>query len=91
MDAFSQGVVKSGTDYSIYTNMSLEGINIAFYQQSKYHTQQDSILFLGGKASLWTIIELALLTSKALIKDDRPDYGDPLVYFDCMSSSNLAF
>ena len=83
LDAFARGVVKSGTDYSVYTDASLGGLDLSFYKQrSKYHTVRDSVPSLRGKASLWTMMESALLVSKALIKDGTPDRGEHPVYFD---------
>lgn len=82
-DAFSRGVVKSATDYTIYETASLGGLDYTFYRQrSKYHTKDDSIPSLGGKAALWNMAESALYTGKALVDDQSSDNGGIPAYFD---------
>ena len=87
-DAFRRGVVKSGTDYSVYTAANLEGFDLAFYRRrSFYHTKDDSIPSLHGKASLWNMMESTLFATRALADDEaRGGKGIP-VYFDCKCSS----
>ena len=82
-DAFARGVVKSGTDYTVYEAASLGGLDYTFYRQrSKYHTKDDSIPSLVGKAALWNMMESALYTGKALVNDQSTDNSGTPVYFD---------
>lgn len=102
-DAFSTGVIKSGTDYAVY-NLGLdkkvkpmEGIDLAFYQgRSKYHTKYDSIPGANGaKQSLWLMLNTAHGSARSLLNDDEthvkdgPGNGDSPVYFDGMSVLHL--
>ena len=84
-DAFRRGVVRSSTDYTVYTVGRQDGIDFTFYRQrSKYHTKEDSIPSLGGKAALWSMMESTLLAGLALVNDESGDSkpnGIPL-YFD---------
>ncbi|EJD06808.1 Zn-dependent exopeptidase [Fomitiporia mediterranea MF3/22] len=84
-DAFNRGLVRSGTDYTVYTAAGHGGIDFAFYRQrSKYHTKEDAIPSLGGKAALWNMMESTLLASLALVNDANSDIGskNSPVYFD---------
>ncbi|KAF5317305.1 hypothetical protein D9611_003592 [Ephemerocybe angulata] len=72
-DAFARGVIRSGTDFSVYAGsdrhgpnfenapVRMEGLDIAFYKgRSRYHTKWDSPSFTdGGELSLWAMIEVA--------------------------------
>ena len=76
-------MVKSGTDYTVYEAASLGGLDYTFYRQrSKYHTKDDSIPSLVGKAALWNMMESALYTGKALVNDQSTDNSGTPVYFD---------
>ncbi|KAH8119687.1 Zn-dependent exopeptidase [Phellopilus nigrolimitatus] len=84
-DAFARGVVKSATDYSVYTAAARGGIDFSFYRQrSKYHTKEDTIPSLGGKAALWNMMESTFLAGLALIEEDDKTAGEEStpVYFD---------
>ena len=93
-DAFSRGVINSGTDFTVYNHAredgpGMEGIDFAFYQgRSKYHTKFDSIPGAGGaKRSLWTMMETVRGAGMALLNEHRTHVGsnEPVapVYFDC--------
>ncbi|KIM36870.1 hypothetical protein M413DRAFT_448810 [Hebeloma cylindrosporum] len=92
-DAFSRGVINSGTDFTVYNHAredgpGMEGVDFAFYQgRSKYHTKYDSIPGArGAKRSLWTMMETVRGAGMALLNEDRTHVGsdEPLapVYFD---------
>jgi len=91
-DAFSRGLIRSGTDFSVYTGPGahggMEGLDLAFYKgRSRYHTKYDAVQHtLGGKKSLWSMMETAKGVGISLLNDNehsnRQKEGDP-VYFDC--------
>ncbi|KAI5115976.1 hypothetical protein M0805_002625 [Coniferiporia weirii] len=84
-DAFSRGLVRSATDYGVYAAAGLGGLDFSFYRQrSKYHTREDAIPALGGKAALWSMMESTLLAGLALINDDDigAERNSTPVYFD---------
>ena len=84
-DAFARGVVKSSTDYTVYTAAKMQGLEFTFYRRrSKYNTRDDSIPSLGGNAALWNMMEGTLSAGKALANDESSQ-GDKSVpvYFDC--------
>lgn len=88
-DSFARGVVRSGTDYSVYEKAGLDGLDFAFYRgRSRYHTQYDSISGMqGSRKALWAMIEATYGASLALADDDTvhtqpsPRQARP-VYFD---------
>lgn len=93
-DAFSRGVVRSGTDFEVYAqglgpDTAMEGIDFAFYKRrSKYHTRYDSIPSAdGGKDSIWAMLDtirgagISLLNNAGThVENGKPQ---PPVYFDC--------
>ncbi|KAG9008291.1 hypothetical protein FRB94_013453 [Tulasnella sp. JGI-2019a] len=85
-DGFKSGLVRSGTDYQIYTKAGLEGLDLAFYRKrSRYHTKYDSVSGLGGRSSLWAMMEASVGSGKALVDlvDAKgKDSGAEVVYFD---------
>ncbi|KAH7108438.1 hypothetical protein BKA62DRAFT_682187 [Auriculariales sp. MPI-PUGE-AT-0066] len=87
-DVFSSGIVRSGTDFTVYTDAGMEGLDLAFYQRrSLYHTKDDSIPSLNGKAALWAMLEAALTSTKTLANQEASitGGGNP-VYFDLLGS-----
>lgn len=89
-DAFARGVIRSGTDYSVYNapgpRKEMNGLDLAFYKgRSKYHTKYDAVSFtLGGQRSLWSMMETARGVGINLLSaplDAQKDEGVP-VYFD---------
>ncbi|KAJ7217125.1 putative zinc metalloprotease [Mycena pura] len=84
-DAFSRGVVRSGTDYTVYTGAGMDGLDLAFYKgRSKYHTKYDAIPYTDGQErALWAMMESAQSSGLALLNNDKTHgTGDPPVYFD---------
>lgn len=87
-DAFARGIVRSSTDYSVYTGKgaSMEGLDLAFYRgRSKYHTKFDAIPYTEGQEkSLWAMMEAVRGSGLALLEDQKThDENSALpVYFD---------
>ena len=84
-------MIRSGTDYSVYTGAGaeMEGLDVAFYKgRSRYHTKYDAVPYTnGGERSLWAMMETAQGAGDALLnmkrhKEDHGSGGSP-VYFDC--------
>ncbi|KAJ1329093.1 M28 family peptidase [Microdochium nivale] len=69
-DAFGLGVIRSGTDFSIFVDSyGLRGLDMAFYRpRARYHTNQDDAKH-ASRASLWHMMSNALDTMKALSGD----------------------
>ena len=90
-NAYSGGFVRSGTDFSVYTQAGIPGLDLAFYRRrAVYHTKDDSVPTLGGQAALWNMLESAYCTGRALADDgnlDQWSMDDKAVYFDCRSIS----
>lgn len=83
-DAFNRGVVRSATDYTVYTTAGLAGLDFSFYRRrSLYHTRDDSIPSLGGRSALWSMMESTLFSALTLIDDENGTHDGPPVYFDC--------
>jgi len=85
-DAFAMGLIRSATDYSIYQDAGMKGLDLAFYQRrSFYHTVGDNVPNLGGPESLWLMMSSALRAGIALAEDTPvKESDDAPVYFDCM-------
>lgn len=88
---FKAGLVRSGTDFEIYEEYGKVGLDYAFYRErSRYHTKYDSVAGLGGKASLWAMMEGSLGMAKALANEKDKKYTDkPVIYFDGKSFDNI--
>jgi hypothetical protein len=85
-DAFARGVIRSGTDYTVYTGAGMDGLDLAFYKgRSKYHTKYDAIPYTDGQEkALWSMMESAKASGVALLNNDKTHgTGSPPVYFDC--------
>lgn len=86
-DGFKQGLVRSGTDYSVFSEkLGLRGLDIAFMDpRSTYHTTSDSSRRT-SKDSMWHMLSAALATTKSLTDDTDTDFssgqGTQAVYFD---------
>ncbi|KAG0693423.1 hypothetical protein DFH29DRAFT_396814 [Suillus ampliporus] len=101
-DAFARGVIRSGTDYSVYEEAGLEGLDFAFYRgRSRYHTKYDSIPGMTGdksKNALWAMMEGTLSSSLVLANDVKgKTRGKPVgqgsepVYFDLFGTIMIVF
>ena len=86
-DAFSRGLIKSGTDFSVYSGLGgMAGLDLAFYKgRSMYHTKYDAVQYtVGGEKSLWIMMETARGIAIGLLKAhaSRAEGSDDAVYFD---------
>ncbi|TFK39821.1 hypothetical protein BDQ12DRAFT_681281 [Crucibulum laeve] len=96
-DAFSRGVIRSATDYTVYTQRAnMEGLDLAFYKgRSKYHTKYDAIPFTEGhEKSLWSMMEASRGAGLALVNDERKEEnrkGGIPVYFDLFAAALIVF
>lgn len=88
-NAFKKGLIRSGTDYSVYEQAGMVGLDYSFYRhRDQYHTKYDSVANLDGKAPLWNMIENALAVAKSLSEEDDTHEGSSdVVYYDGMSST----
>ncbi|KAG2050937.1 hypothetical protein BDR06DRAFT_917279 [Suillus hirtellus] len=101
-DAFSRGVIRSGTDYSVYEQAGLKGLDFAFYRgRSRYHTKYDSIPGMSAdksKNALWAMMEGTLSSSLVLANDvkgktrtESVGQGSEPVYFDLFGAVMIVF
>ncbi|KAG1882430.1 hypothetical protein F4604DRAFT_425374 [Suillus subluteus] len=101
-DAFSRGVIRSGTDYSVYEQAGLKGLDFAFYRgRSRYHTKYDSIPGMSddkSKNALWAMMEGTLSSSLVLANDvkgktrsESVGQGSEPVYFDLFGAIMIVF
>ena len=69
-DGFKQGLVKSETDYAVFTQvLGLRGLDVAFIgPRSRYHTTEDDTRDT-SKRSLWHMLSASLHTVEAMSKD----------------------
>ncbi|GAB7353062.1 hypothetical protein MBLNU459_g3612t1 [Dothideomycetes sp. NU459] len=69
-DGFKRGFVRSGTDYSVFTqDLGMRGLDVAFMEpRARYHTEQDDARDT-SRESLWHMLSAALQTVKALSHD----------------------
>lgn len=83
-DAYALGLIKSQTDFEIYVKRGgMKGLDATFYiRRDKYHTMADTVASLGGKAPLWSELQLARDVGRALANLDTQDDSDKAVYWD---------
>lgn len=98
-EAFDLGLVRSGTDYTVYTNAfavptpldptkfgPMRGLDFSFYRgRSKYHTKFDSVPYTeGGDKAIWAMLEPTWAAGVALANDDNASSSEErAVYFEC--------
>ncbi|KIP09032.1 hypothetical protein PHLGIDRAFT_126626 [Phlebiopsis gigantea 11061_1 CR5-6] len=93
-DAFSRGVIRSGTDYSVYAQgipgekKGMGGVDLAFYKnRAFYHTAFDSIPGMGrdeGRKSLWAMMETTQGVGLQLLNGADAEDTSAGVYFDLL-------
>lgn len=85
-DAFSLGLVRSQTDFEVYaTEGEMKGLDVSFYtSRDKYHTMQDTIENLGGKAPLWAMLQLSRDVGFSLANIEDEEGNEQAVYWDSM-------
>ena len=78
-DGFKRGLVKSETDYAIFTKeLGLRGLDVAFIgPRSRYHTTEDDVRNT-SKRALWHMLSAAFYTVKSMSNDlsDNFEKGD---------------
>ena len=69
-DAFKRGLIRSGTDYEVFTELlGMRGLDVAFMEpRARYHTNQDDTKHT-SKASLHHMMSAALSTMQTLTSD----------------------
>ena len=69
-DAFKRGIIRSETDYSVFTKLyGMRGLDVAFMEpRARYHTSQDDTRHT-SKASLYHMLSAALSTMRGLTSD----------------------
>ncbi|KAF9928060.1 hypothetical protein FBU30_002660 [Linnemannia zychae] len=87
-DIFKLGLIKSGTDFSVYTDANIPGVDIAFYsRRAFYHTLHDDIEHTSkgsvqhmGNTGLTTVRNIA--DSDYLIRPKLIVSSEPSIYYD---------
>ncbi|KAI3619598.1 peptidase family m28 family [Moniliophthora roreri] len=96
-DAFERGVVRSGTDYQVYTADEMRGVDLAFYRgRARYHTKYDAVPWTEGRErAVWSMIEAAYGTGATLANEGSVEASLPAerkgVWFDLFGSALLLF
>ena len=74
-DGFKRGLIRSGTDYSVFTkDLGMRGLDVAFFDpRSKYHTDQDDSRNTSPE-SVWHMLSTSLDTMKALTSYDGDQF-----------------
>lgn len=74
-DGFKRGLVRSGTDYSVFTDdLGMRGLDVAFMEpRARYHTSQDDARDTSIE-SLWHMLSAALTTVQGLSSDTSSQF-----------------
>ncbi|KAL8673909.1 MAG: hypothetical protein Q9168_001656 [Polycauliona sp. 1 TL-2023] len=84
-DAFKRGIIKSETDYRVFTErLGLRGLDLAFFEpRARYHTDQDDAKHTSID-SIWHMLSAAIPTVEALSSDEQSfnGKGSDSVWFD---------
>lgn len=89
---FSDGLVRSETDYKVYTKNGLRGLDVAFYKpRNLYHTRRDSIkgTTYGALSHMFTnALDVTRSLASAAKDDFDADANDhkPAVFFDLLGT-----
>lgn len=105
-DAFKRGIIRSETDYSVFTKeYGMRGLDVAFMEpRSRYHTSQDDARHT-SQASLYHMLSAALSTMQGLTSDTSTTFegkdpakgkvasgkGSTGVWFDIFGSAMAVF
>ncbi|KAG0205445.1 hypothetical protein BGX28_002975 [Mortierella sp. GBA30] len=99
-DIFKLGLIKSGTDFTVYTDYNIPGLDIAFYsRRAFYHTLQDDIEHTSkgsvqhmGSTALTALRSIAdsnyLIEPKAIVSSESSIYYDVAGLFMMVYSVN---
>ncbi|KIM32383.1 hypothetical protein M408DRAFT_218052 [Serendipita vermifera MAFF 305830] len=91
-DAFKLGLVRSRTDYDVYTAAGLPGVDYAFYTgRQKYHTMEDTVTNIRDRRPLWLMMENlnSLVKSLAYRSDSQATDKSGFVYFDVFGEAQF--
>ncbi|KAL8996269.1 MAG: hypothetical protein Q9169_004200 [Polycauliona sp. 2 TL-2023] len=84
-DAFKRGIIKSETDYRVFTEeLGLRGLDLAFFEpRARYHTDRDDPKHTSID-SIWHMLSAAIPTLESLSSDDQSfdNKGSDAVWFD---------
>ncbi|PSK60159.1 Vacuolar membrane protease [Elsinoe australis] len=83
-DGFKRGLVRSGTDYSVFNEaLGMRGLDVAYMgPRARYHTGQDDARD-SSRGSVWHMLSAALATTTELARKDWDrDDGESGVWFD---------
>lgn len=74
-DGFKRGLVRSGTDYSVFTqDLGMRGLDVAFMEpRARYHTSQDDARDTSID-SVWHMLSAALTTVQGLSSDTSSEF-----------------
>ncbi|KAI4089366.1 MAG: hypothetical protein L6R37_008055 [Teloschistes peruensis] len=103
-DAFKRGIVRSETDYLVFTeNLGFRGLDIAFIEpRSRYHTDQDDTKHTSID-SIWHMLSAAISTMDALTsgsalkkretgnEKNKASPGTDAVWFDLFGQAIAVF
>ena len=95
-DAFKRGFVKSETDYRVFNELGMRGLDVAFYEErARYHTDQDDAKHT-RKTSLYHMLSAAISTMTGLTDVSSPSRSDGQkgsegVWFDLFGSGFAVF
>ncbi|KAK3670209.1 hypothetical protein LTR78_009864 [Recurvomyces mirabilis] len=75
-DGFKQGFIRSGTDYSVFTEaLGMRGLDVAFFgPRARYHTDQDAAREVSVD-SLFHMLSASLETMKGLTRYDGDEFA----------------
>lgn len=92
-EGFQNGFIRSETDYKVYKENGLRGVDIAFFKpRSLYHTNRDSIKGT-TKGSLWHMESNALEMAKSIVYSTK-EINDDLsnsIFFDILGLIFIKF
>ncbi|CAG7846906.1 Vacuolar membrane protease {ECO:0000250/UniProtKB:P38244} {ECO:0000305}; AltName: Full=FXNA-related family protease 1 {ECO:0000250/UniProtKB:P38244} [Serendipita indica DSM 11827] len=85
-DAFSLGLIRSMTDFEVYAGPGgMKGLDVSFYvNRDKYHTPQDNIENLQGRAPLWAGLKLARDVGYQIANSVPDKQDEKAVYWDIL-------
>ncbi|ANZ76339.1 BA75_03553T0 [Komagataella pastoris] len=90
-EGFNSGLIHSETDYKVYAEHGLRGVDIAFYRpRSLYHTRRDSIKG-ANRESLWHMESNALDLVLDLGYNSIAEDLSPGIFFDVLGQQFVYF
>ena len=75
--AFGFSVIRSQTDYVVFEELGMRGMDVAFYEpRARYHTDEDDTRHT-SKDSLWHMLSAAVATTTGLVTDSGRQFTGP--------------